>query len=199
MDARHAEGGMEGAPYLQYVGIPPGRLSEAARRVLRVLQIVLQAAPLPWQCGERREPPASGQRLAVQRELFRSDVHPRALIERRTRLGGLPDRLQRFRVFARRRADVQSDPRAAAGARGEGIRRAHQAVQSIAPADRSSQSSAQQLLRLSVGVASVQSPATILALIDSNSESLMSFASSISRACRKRRAGSDSAPAASGG
>ena len=38
--------------------------------------------PLPLQPGERREPAAPGPQLAVQRQLFRPDVHARAVIDR---------------------------------------------------------------------------------------------------------------------
>ncbi len=109
MDARHAEGSLEGPPYLQPVGVPASRLSETARRLFRVLQVVLQAASLSRQRRQRRQPPASGPRFSVQRKLFRPHVYSGALIERRTRLGRFSDRLQRFRVVAWRRAHVQSE------------------------------------------------------------------------------------------
>src|SRR5580698_6163220 len=122
MDARYAERGLEGASYLQPVGFPASRLSETAQRLFRILQVVLQAAPLSRQRGERRKPPASGSRLVVQRELFRPHVYSGTVIERRTGLGRLPHRFQRFRVLAWRHTDVQPDACAAAGTRGEGIR-----------------------------------------------------------------------------
>ncbi len=77
--------------------------------IFRILQVILQAASLPRQRRQRREPPASGPRFFVQRELFGTHVHFGALIQRRTGLGRLSDRFQRFRVLAWRRTHIQSD------------------------------------------------------------------------------------------
>ena len=66
---------------------PQADYPEAAGRVLRVLQVLLQAAPLSLQRRQRREPPASGPRFAVQRELHGPHVHARALLHGRRRLG----------------------------------------------------------------------------------------------------------------
>ena len=87
MDARPAGGGLEGALHLQPVGVSPGRLSQAAGRILRVLQGLLQGTSIPLQRRQRREPPASGQGFVVQRQLHRPHVHPRAFLHRREGLG----------------------------------------------------------------------------------------------------------------
>jgi hypothetical protein len=79
---------------------------------------------------------------------------------------------------------------------------AHQAIRSMAAIRHSSSSTVSlsvpcerpQAMR---AAAQIHRPDTIFALMVSNSESLISLASSISRAWRRRRAGSDSAPAAS--
>jgi hypothetical protein len=52
---------------------------------------------LPLQRGQRREPPAPGPQLAVQRELRRPHVHPRAFLDRRP---GWADFLIDFNDFA---------------------------------------------------------------------------------------------------
>ena len=98
------------------------------------------------------QPAAPGQGVAVQRELRRSDVHPRTVLGGGQRLGRLPDRLQRFRVHPWGGADLQPDARAATRARAQGLRRARQAVPRAAPAHRSGEPAAQQLFRLPAGI-----------------------------------------------
>ena len=87
-------GGLAVALHLYPVGLPSGRIPETARRVLRVLPLVLQAARLSLQRRERREPSASGPLVTVQRELSGTDDHARAFLDRRPGLGRVPDRLQ---------------------------------------------------------------------------------------------------------
>ena len=156
VDPRLSDRGLEVALYLCLVGISAGRISEIARRVFRVLQFLLQAAWLPLQCRERREPAAPGQELALQRELRRPHVHARAFLDRRPRLGRFPDRLQRIRLRRGRRADVQSIAGAEARARRQGVRRARETVPRAARAHRSAQPALQQLLRASPGVSAAR-------------------------------------------
>ncbi len=66
---------------------PQADYPKVLARIFRVLQVVLQGAPLPLQRRQRREPAASGPRFAVQRQLLGPRVHSRALIHRRDRAG----------------------------------------------------------------------------------------------------------------
>ena len=154
MDARLAERGLEGRAIPTALwAFPAGRISETARRVFRVLQVLLQAARLSLQCRERREPAASGPGSLFSVSFAGPHVHARALLDRRTRLGRVPDRLQRFRVrrWAACRRSIRSralKPEHVAKAFGERAK----LFRALRAAHRPAQPALQQLLRASPGV-----------------------------------------------
>ena len=154
VDARHAERGLEGAPYLQPVGF-------SARPIIRKLLGAYFAFCKSYykQHRYRGNVVSGASRLHQDRgSLFSASYSgPMFTLEpsstRRAGLGRLPDRFQRFRLRAWRGTPTfNQTPCAAAGTRGEGLRRARQAVPRTAPAHRSLESAAQQLLRVSSGL-----------------------------------------------
>ena len=135
MDAGLSAGSLEGALYAYLMGLPAAGFPKLARRVFRVLQVLLQAEPLPLQCRQRREPPAPGSKSSLFSVSFAGPMftlEPSSTGER-----GWDDFLIDFNDFASatgRRADLQSIARAEARARRQGVRRAREAVPGAAPA-----------------------------------------------------------------